>query len=574
MIFQVLDRTEMIVASFDSENIINYSILNATLSEKLNDSSTLSLTVVGECDGSEYLVEENFIYFIDTEDNPQLFIIKKVDEERADEHVITISGEHCKQELIDEIFNYSMYGITLQPSVLLGQILSGTRWEVGNVATIGSTHPCVNNSDQITVLEAIYNLADDYSLDVRFRLVTDGVRITHRYVDMLTIIGRNTGKRFEYKKDIVSVKRTVDTSSIKTAIIPVGGTDESPLDIRSITWTKPTNPLNKPAGQKYLEDSTATARYGYKGSNGMRPRYIRVKDSSAKTATELINNAYTELQKYTAPKITYELDVLDLYQLTQNEDLIHEKVQLGDNVIVLDSTFKPPIMLTAIVNERTVDLLYPANNSIKLGGIKDTIADTLNKQKDSINTVSDTISKVSNDLNSAKASISNLNGELELKVEKGDVKSIIEQSPTEVNVGFNGISQNITMSADGLKVLESNGDYTLLNASGVRHFTSSSNSSYHYLSNTGVFIATAGNYTGWISIPNEYKGKNFTVIVSAGSLQNLTTGWYLQTFECVVTDYDYANGKFKYQAKCLVSRVADVNQITSIDFQVTYVVIA
>ncbi|URZ16855.1 phage tail protein [Clostridium felsineum] len=561
MIFYVLNRDEEAVTAFDSENVIDYSVLKAEINSKLNDLSTLKMELFGDCVGAEYLIEENYIYFLDLEQQPQLYTIKKVVGKHSSDHIISIECEHGRQELLDEVCLYSIYGITLQPSVMLGQILAGTRWEVGEVDTV-TTHPCTGVSLDKTVLEAVYNLADDYGLAVIFRL--DGA---HRYVDMKAVSSRDTGKRFEYSKDINSVQRTVDTTGIKTAVIPVGGSDEEPFDIGTITWTTPTNPLNKPAGQKYLEDPTATSIYGYKGTTGKRPRYLKYKDTGAKDATELINNAYIELQKYTSPKVTYELDVVDLYRLTGDSTFTHEKIQLGDLVAVIDHEFNPPLTLKAVVNEQTINLLAPTESTIKLGDVRETLTDVQNNQADK--TVN-----LERDLNNAKASITNLDGQLQLKVEEGDVKTIIQQSPTDIKIGFNEISNAIVMSVDGITVNTSNGDKTTLSASGLLHISGATTRPYHYLSLTGVGLLTAGSASQWVQLPSEYQNKPFTASVAMGSIQNLTSGYGLQTFNVFVVAYDYANAKFQVQGYVNVFQVSDPTNRMDIDFQYSWTVTA
>ena len=69
-----------------------------------------------------------------------------------------------------------------------------------------------------------------------------------------------------------------------------------------------------------------------------------------------------------------------------------------------------------------------------------------------VGSVESKASSNSNRLNSAESSITQLSSSISSKVSRGDVKSIIEQSPDEIKYGFNDISDYVTISTSGLTV--------------------------------------------------------------------------------------------------------------------------
>ncbi|MFT8313241.1 MAG: phage tail spike protein [Clostridium sp.] len=572
MVFYVLNRDEEIVAVLGNTNPENPVISSAVVSEQQNDMYTLDMSINGAVDESEFVIEENYLVFQDLLGNWQMYIIRKVDEEHGEEHTKSIHCEHCSQELFDEVCFYQITGTTYTPSQLLTSVLNGTRWEVGAVDTV-TTHPAVNETIYKSVLEAVYLTAEEYSLNVQFRLVISGNQITHRYVDLKAVVGKDNGKRFEYSKDIENVKREVDTSEIKTAVIPKGAeasdADNAPLiDITSVTWTTPTNPLNKPNGQLYLENTTATAQWGYKGTSGKRPRYHYYENSQMKTPTDLINDAYKVLMELSTPKITYTVDAVDLYAMTGDDNFEFESVVTGDIVTIIDHEFKPALTLSAMIISRKVDLLEPVNTTIELGSFKIMTDQEKNRQFNQVTTEKANKSTVN-------AQISNVNGQLELKVEEGDVKSIISQSPTEIKIGFNNINNNVSITpTDGIKVNHSDGSYTKMSSGGIERFISGTGHKYHFLSNVGTAIVPDDQVFIVIQLPDEFKNKNFSVIVQASSLQNNTTGFALKTFFVQADTFDYGNATFHIYGACYATEIANPANAPKLDFAVTYMVIA
>lgn len=80
---------------------------------------------------------------------------------------------------------------------------------------------------------------------------------------------------------------------------------------------------------------------------------------------------------------------------------------------------------------------------------------------------------VTDSKNHTDAEIKILSGQITNKVSAEDVKSIVEQNPENVKVGFNGISDNIVMSANGLGV--NGGGINVTNSNGTVIIDGSSN---------------------------------------------------------------------------------------------------
>lgn len=61
------------------------------------------------------------------------------------------------------------------------------------------------------------------------------------------------------------------------------------------------------------------------------------------------------------------------------------------------------------------------------------------------------------------ATITIMQGEIELKVEEGDVKSIIKQSPTEISIGFNQINPKVIITPNNFIINDEQGSVLITN---------------------------------------------------------------------------------------------------------------
>lgn len=401
MDFYILNREEKICGVFSNKGESSF-LKSAILKEGINQMHTLEIEAssigieIMECR------EENYILFKDNFQNWRCFIIKEVSEIHGYDFTKTIYSEDSSQELIDFVIETEYAEQELTPSELLSRILYRTRWEIGNIDTM----PAVRFPEKLnnkSVLEGIHAIADAFNLQIRFRISVAGNRIIGRYVDLVKSIGNNYGKRFEYTKDLVQIERTVQSSDLKTAIIPIGGKplknedediefkdcflqaineneveDNLPINIKGIEWKKPLNPVNKPLGQHYLEISEATEQWGYYDfkTETKKPRFIFYENNQIIDPEELISEAYKVLFDISKPTINYKLDAIDLYELTKDENLSFESVKLGDIVSVVDRTFNPPILLKTSIISKEVDLLDSSNTKIELGSVIRNLVDS------------------------------------------------------------------------------------------------------------------------------------------------------------------------------------------------------
>lgn len=227
-------------------------------------------------------------------------------------------------------------------SNVLGQILEGTRFEVGYVDDFGKES---FNIYRTSVKSALWKMLEKYHAEIKVRLVVGKQGIEHRYIDLRQSIGRNVGKTFTYKKDIGSIKKTTSTKDLVTALYGFGkgeevvGEDGQPSGGygRKIDFGE----IN--GGKKYVADEEARKKYGL-GKDRVHI-FGSVDFDDCEDKKELLELTKEKLKELSKPKITYELNVEDI---SRYEGYIGEGVDLGDIVLVKDK------MIDTLVQTRVI----------------------------------------------------------------------------------------------------------------------------------------------------------------------------------------------------------------------------
>lgn len=250
---------------------------------------------------------------------------------------------------------------------MLQMALDGTRWSVGTAydAGTGST-----NFYYISSLEAIQKIADLFQLEVVFSISLDpnSHQIVRRLVNLYAQQGERTGKRFEYGSNLLSVEREESAENLITALIGRGKgeavyhedntAEETPdgygrrINFANVVWSKNNgNPADKPAGQEYVEDVDATAKYGFDDG---KPRIgIEIFEDITDPA-ELLKATWSVLQTLKRPQASFRASVMDVGDLG-----------LGDTVAIVRHDIK--IEYFTRVYKVTHNLLDERQNTIELG---------------------------------------------------------------------------------------------------------------------------------------------------------------------------------------------------------------
>lgn len=352
-------------------------IISATLEEQINTAGSLKFVVAKKLSaGCQYVL-------IQRPGAATYMCFKILTETQEDNQVSYTAVESA----YDELGAYS-YIKDLRPQnrtakEMLTQILAQTRYSVGYVADTGTQ---TTNFYYTTVLASLQSVVNLFNLEITFDVVFDPIdnQVKKRMVNLYQQQGARTGRRFEYGDKLLSVTCEQSSDTLVTALVGRGssvqvseGTDGSPdgysrkITFADVVWKKSAgNPLDKPAGQEYLEDPSATAVYGF--SDG-KPRIGFVEFDKINDKNLLIKATYDKLQELKRPKVSFKASVTDVGNLN-----------LGDTVAIIRHDLK--IEYLTRVYKVTHDLLNRQNNTVELGDDfqKASITSTISAVQDTV----------------------------------------------------------------------------------------------------------------------------------------------------------------------------------------------
>lgn len=246
------------------------------------------------------------------------------------------------------------------PSQALGFITNGTEWRPGIVESNATrTFHIENYTDPLSFLKTV---ANEFELEIRFRVETDGKRVTGRFIDLLEQVGEWRGREITFGKDLASIERTEDFGNIYTKLICLGTEDEegNRLEIE-------------------VTDDDALRRWGrHHPITGelmhLEDFYEPISDREDMTESELRQYGRTELNKRINSIVTYEAEVVDLENVS---GMANKKIRFGDTVRIKDEKFNPPLYVEARIFEQRRDIFTKSNKKVKFGDFIERTEDEL-----------------------------------------------------------------------------------------------------------------------------------------------------------------------------------------------------
>lgn len=361
----------------DVIGIVSSDVISATFEEQINTAGNLKFTVAKK-------LRDDCLYVLFQRPSATTYVCFKIlTETQEDDQVSYTAVESAYDELGSYSYIKDMRPQNRTAKEMLTQILAQTRYSVGYVADTGRQ---TTNFYYTTVLASLQSVVNLFNLEITFDVVFDPIdnHVKRRLVNMYTQMGSRTGRRYEYGDKLLSVTCEQSSDTLVTALVGRGssvqvseGTDGSPdgysrkITFADVVWKKSAgNPLDKPAGQEYLEDPAATAVYGF--SDG-KPRIGFVEFDKIDDKDLLIKATYDKLQELKRPKVSFKASVTDVGNLN-----------LGDTVAIIRHDLK--IEYLTRVYKVTHDLLNAQNNTIELGDDfqKASITSTISAVQDTV----------------------------------------------------------------------------------------------------------------------------------------------------------------------------------------------
>ncbi|MCS4486390.1 phage tail spike protein [Staphylococcus americanisciuri] len=214
----------------------------------------------------------------------------------------------------------------------LSETLRDSGWTVGDCDFAGIK---TNSWTSVrTPLEMISQLETAHEVVADYEIAVDGYEVTQRLVNMRKPTPLFKGKEIVYGKDLLSMKRKVDFSEVKTALYAFGPEQENSNRIELI-----------------VVDDSAQEQLG------LPQRYIwgvyepETQDDNM-TRQRLETLARTELNKHKSAAISYEVSTVNI-----EREYPHEVVRFGDLVRIKNTDFTPALYAESEVIGFDYDLI-------------------------------------------------------------------------------------------------------------------------------------------------------------------------------------------------------------------------
>lgn len=280
----------------------------------------------------------------------------------------------------------------------LSDVLKDTGWEVSDATEYGGLRTTSWTSYQ-TRYDVLLQLCTTYKMMADFYIEVGSNRVDKRLVVLRKRNPLFKGKEITYGKDLTGLKRTVDFSEIKTALLCVGPEPEE----------------GKKRIELVVKDDESQAKYGLPGRYNWGVYEPETEDQNM-TESRLRTLGTTELNKHKSEVITYEVTAIDI-----EKEYKHEVINLGDMVRIKNRDFTPPLYVEAEVISEEYDLISK-DVTYSFGTYKEfkesDLRSSFDRKLDAIR------QKVSDGLSNVNTIVrESLEGELqyfELKILKGD----------------------------------------------------------------------------------------------------------------------------------------------------------
>lgn len=360
-IFDEMDNLLAITVGY-SEAIFEESIENK--------GATLQIIFPANDNDAEHLVGGNQVAFKDLEDNLRLFTIREVDDEDGSSFEKTVMCLPAMDELDDAVVE-NQIPQDKDAGLVITNLLYGTRWQKGNIAELG-----LNSTSFYYeyVKQSLIQVSTVWGGELIDRITVDEIGISGRFIDLVFRRGADKGKIFEADKDIESITRTV-LYYPKTALYGRGASIESGegysrrITFEDVVWSVVNgNPVDKPAGQKWIGDPDALLIHGIDNNGTKIHRFGQFEDQDETNPAKLLSLTYQQLQIAKNPMVRYKMSVNTFYGIAGYE---HEQVLLGDTGMIINKNIKPEILLESRVISLKYDIGDPTNGEVIIGNFLD-----------------------------------------------------------------------------------------------------------------------------------------------------------------------------------------------------------
>lgn len=322
-----------------------------------NFSDELKISFPANNEKSKLIAEDYYILY-PVNDKYCLYRIKKVVEESSDKHIIEVECEiSVNTDLLMNLTAPTKFEQTPVATVLQ-YILGDTGLSVGEIDDFGLID--FNISSYVTRKKALVDLCNQLEAEYFYSYDVRGATIMEEKVNIVKEMGSGEiSKLFIKEKDLDSVKRTVDTTKLITAIIGEGSVNSEGNNI-SYTNMQISLPQGYVQQGDMIYSEEALEKYGVDGRHIIGVN----KDDDARDGLELAENSLKILKAYEKPICTYEAKVLWVKEKMEEKGIVFD---LGDKIFVQDKTMSTDLYLQARIRKITTSLSNPEKDELVFG---------------------------------------------------------------------------------------------------------------------------------------------------------------------------------------------------------------
>lgn len=345
-------------------------LLDATRKIELNGEDSITLTT------TQPIAKGNRILWQDGQGYWHEFVVSSIEEthDNSGEPVSVVWCESSLCELRGDYIVNKRPGVSsggVLESVALEQALDGTRWTAGTCEPTALSGASLYH---VSVFDALSTIIETWGGEIDpYITVDESTGVSARTLNIRSHRGKTLQqitRRFEWSRDITSIKRTVDETDVITGCYAWGKGEEI------IGEDGPTGGYGRrigiasvnPTGKDYIVDDVANAIFGRGDGGYVFGEYL---DENCEDPQKLYEGAVKYLDENKVPHISYEASVSQYYEA----GLDLTGVNVGDEVQVVDNGYTPALRVVARVMSMEWSLLDPTTMQVTIGNFTGNIAD-------------------------------------------------------------------------------------------------------------------------------------------------------------------------------------------------------
>ncbi|EKF8765328.1 phage tail protein [Staphylococcus pseudintermedius] len=281
---------------------------------KTKDNDLLDIRILSQ--RAEHFKKRNRIIIQDKNDVYREYII-----DRAEENGRYVDVECTASHLVDISTSKPIPPGKYEKMTInqkLSETLRDSGWVVGDCDYAGLK---TNSWTSVrTPLEMISQLETAHEVQADYEIEIDGYEVVERRVNMKIPAPLFKGKEIEYGKDLLSMKRVIDFSEVKTALFALGPEPEQGKRVETFV---------------YDDEAQKQFDLPYRYIWGVYEPETEDDNMSLQRLTTL---AKTELNKRKSAAVSYEISVVDI-----EKEFPHEVIRYGDIVRIKNPDFTPTL---------------------------------------------------------------------------------------------------------------------------------------------------------------------------------------------------------------------------------------